>query len=138
MSNKKNVRIRITSVAGQESIIQEASGELYIREGKVYVLYQETSEEMGSTSTMVKAGPEELKITRKGQVGSEQTFVAGHSRTGWYRMPEGSIPMETRTRTYVRNLQDGIGVIDWSYDLYVGEEHAGLYTLSLTIQEDVR
>ncbi|MVP02534.1 DUF1934 domain-containing protein [Paenibacillus lutrae] len=137
MSNKKNVKVSISSIAGEERITQEAHGELYLREDKVYVRYEETSAEMGKTLTMVKIAPGELKIMRSGEVGAEQTFVPGQSRRGWYRAAGGSLPIDIHTRTYTRQLVEGIGRIQWSYDLYVEEEHAGLYTLTLTIQEDV-
>jgi uncharacterized beta-barrel protein YwiB (DUF1934 family) len=134
MKPKQQVRLRIESRSGKEVIVQEALGLLYPKGDHFYIRYDEAEAEMGRTITMVKLENGQARIIRQGDVQSEQTFVPGEKRLGFYQTSQGKLTLEVHTHSYANDLQDGPGTAAWSYDLYVAGEHAGRYQIKLSIQ----
>jgi uncharacterized beta-barrel protein YwiB (DUF1934 family) len=135
MSLKRNVEVRIESNSPDQSMIQSVSGDLYLKGEAVYIRYLEPDPTMGDTNTTVKIKGDEVKVIRHGGLNSEQTFSTESIQWGFYQTAQGSLELETRTKTIDIQLEQGIGTVSWSYDLYVSEDYAGKFELKLDIQE---
>jgi uncharacterized beta-barrel protein YwiB (DUF1934 family) len=135
MSNKDKVRLRITSVNGEDpDIRQEFEAERYIKEKAVYLRYTETSAETGNTVTTLKISPGEIKIIRHGDIESEMTFAPGGRRSGFYAAPQGKLQLETETDPWTGGLADGSGAVSWQYRLTVSGEPAGRFRIRLDVE----
>ncbi|MBP1994964.1 DUF1934 domain-containing protein [Paenibacillus eucommiae] len=136
MTPKQRVHIRIESQQAEEQTVQLAEGELYPKGDHAYIRYEEADSGLGQTFTILKLEPDQIRIIRQGNVKSEQTFVRGEKRIGFYETVQGKLELEMHTRDLTAELIQGIGWAAWSYDLYVQGEHAGLYTIKLWIREE--
>ena len=136
MAHRISVRIKLVSTWDDERIEQDYRGELYRRGSAIYVRYTEQDEQGGKTRTVVKLSEREIKIMRRGEIESEQTFVLHHKRKGHHRTPAGTLPIVTDTRSMRLEQQNGRWTAAWSYILYVADEPAGNFNLKLNIQEE--
>jgi uncharacterized beta-barrel protein YwiB (DUF1934 family) len=138
---KKQVRLQIHSAAEEQSLIQTAKGELYEKGSHLYIRYAETDPNMGNTMTTVKvemrheAQHPVIKVLRHGDVQSEQTFELQKKLKGFYITPQLRLELAARTHAINNELYEGIGNIEWSYDLYADDQNIGTYQLKLEIQE---
>lgn len=134
MTAKRKVRVRLDSVNGGQQIVHEAEGDLYKKNDHIYIRYEETEPEMGQTTTIVKIEKNRMKIMRHGEISSEQSFIPGESTNGFYQTVQGRLILVIQTHSLHNRLNDnGTGELEWSYDLEVMEEQAGLFTIKLTI-----
>jgi uncharacterized beta-barrel protein YwiB (DUF1934 family) len=136
MVPKQRVRILIESRQDGQKTLQEALGELYVKGGHAYVRYEEQASELGRTTSLLRLEPAQIKIIRQGDVQSEQTFVAGEKRAGFYQTAQGKLELEMQTRELHTDLSHGLGTVSWKYDLYVAGDYAGLYKIKLSIREE--
>jgi uncharacterized beta-barrel protein YwiB (DUF1934 family) len=134
MSLSVKVNIQIDSyIDGDPPIRQSAEGELYPKGDHYYLRYKESDPEMEGTTTLIKLESELVRIIRQGSVRSEQTFKVGQRLKGYYDAPHGKLELETDTEQLTMNLEQGLGTVDWTYQLFVMEERAGAYRLRLTV-----
>jgi len=136
MSGSVPVRIRLDSTLNGEQLQHHYRGELYRRGSSVYVRYMESDEQASEVRTIIKLNAQEIKIIRSGQIESEQSFVLHERRRGLYRTRMGVLPLETDTMSMEIDISDGRCAAAWTYSLYIEEEHAGVFALKLTIQEE--
>src|SRR5699024_10853918 len=134
MINKKTVRIRIESVSQGQRVDMTVPAQMNFRNGAVYYRYNEPGKEMNGTTTTVKVRSEEIKVMRHGQIRSEQSFSLGTELPGFYQLSLGpagvqQLRLKTRTKRLHTQLVDGLGVMDWAYELDVDGELAGAYEL---------
>ncbi|MNI10680.1 putative beta-barrel protein YwiB [compost metagenome] len=138
MTPKQRVSIRIESrIDGQESA-HTAEGDLYLKGKHAYIRYEESGAELGKTTTLIRLDPDEVKIIRQGDIQSEQIFVPGEQRIGFYHTAQAKLELVVHTHDWNFELNNGLGHVSWSYDLYMAGDHAGLYRLKLLIQEGHR
>ena len=134
MSDKMPVKLRIVSDSGGETIRQTVAGFRYVRGVNQIFRYEEEEPGMGRTITLLKVSPDEIRIVRQGDVESEQTFAVGETRPGYYRTPQGTLHLTTRTEGVQVELDEGLGRICWTYEMQVSGESAGIYQLDIHIQ----
>ncbi|MDQ1910990.1 DUF1934 domain-containing protein [Paenibacillus sp. GD4] len=136
-SDKIPVQLTIESTPeGGEPIVQRVQADLYPKEGCWYLRYNEPeSAQLGRTATTMRIDREQVRILRQGDVRSEQIFVPGGKRLGYYDTPQGKLELETATGELTIGLQGaaGLGEVRWSYDLTVAGESAGRYRLRLSV-----
>jgi uncharacterized beta-barrel protein YwiB (DUF1934 family) len=135
MTEKRNVQLQITSRSEGQIIEQTFKAELYVKGDKGYYRYNETDENMGRTITTLKVEPRQIRIIRHGDIQSEQTFALQSHKTFYYQTPQGRLELTTYTHEINVNLTDQVGKISWSYDLFVGSELSGTYSLTVEISE---
>jgi uncharacterized beta-barrel protein YwiB (DUF1934 family) len=138
MTAKQRVQIQIESRVDGQKTLQEANGDLYLKGDHAYIRYEEAAAELGRTITLIRLEHTQLKIIRQGDIASEQTFVPGEKRIGFYQTAQGKLELEVHTHKWSADLRSGLGSMSWSYDLYMAGEHAGLYRLKLSIQEETK
>ncbi|MBD2845592.1 DUF1934 domain-containing protein [Paenibacillus sp. IB182496] len=146
---KRKVRIALESRQEDEVTRHAYAGEWVLR-GRSAFLHYEEEEDGGRVRTVMRWGEDEIKITRRGDVETEQTFVPNARRGGSYRMGGLSFPMETVTDAIAfRDPQaQGEGArrdsmalpltIEWSYSLWMEDQQIGRFEIRLDIWEDDR
>ncbi|GGA52942.1 DUF1934 domain-containing protein [Paenibacillus physcomitrellae] len=139
MPGNQAVVITLTSFDGTDKTVQHMRGELVQGAAGSYIRYEEPEPgpKGGKTRTTVRISGGELRVLRHGEVESQQTFSAGQKLPGFYRSPFTTFNLSTDTKSVDIRLDGSNGTLDWVYDLYVYEELAGRFTISLQIQEEV-
>ncbi len=132
------VRIRIEAEHGKQGgrIVAEATGERFVKGDACYIRYKEPDPEMGDTTVTLRIDAQELRIVRHGDVRSEQRFARGVVTAGYMETAHGKLPLEMRTRRLINRTNAGIGTMEWRYELYVGGDYAGMYTLKASLREE--
>lgn len=130
---KTAVSVTIESYSEGQRVQQSAVGQLYQKGDHYYLRYEESDPEMSGTMTTIKLERDRIRLLRSGNVRSELTFVQGQSCRGVYEMPQGILELHTATSFLTMELAEGLGTVDWSYDLYVAGEKAGSFRLRVTI-----
>lgn len=129
------VELNIRSRSDSGTVVQKAQGVRYERGGKLYYHYKEPESEMGHITAILRVEPGMIRLLRQGDVRSEQQFRVGKRMPGFYDTAMGRLELDTETRDLRNQLDNGIGRLSWSYDLYVSGEHAGRYELEMEIKE---
>ncbi|WP_235680389.1 DUF1934 domain-containing protein [Paenibacillus albicereus] len=113
-------------------------GELISKGRSLYLRYEERDELHGVVRTTLRWNGEELTLTRRGGLESDQTFAAGQSRGGRYASPHLSFPLVTETEELAAS-SPGEGLLpltlSWTYRLRIEDQSSGRFQLRLTIQE---
>ncbi|MEO3946099.1 DUF1934 domain-containing protein [Gorillibacterium sp. CAU 1737] len=130
MEGKRSVRLTVVNDTGEERMVMSYDADLYRKGANTYYRYRE-QEEMGDTVTLLKIGPEEIRIVRQGEMESEQAFAVGEARTGYYRTAQGLLSLATRTSRIAVQLEEGIGTVEWEYSLELAGDAAGTYRISI-------
>ena len=132
---KVNVRVfsRQTAPDGRSSDLETlVRGEHYYRHGKHYISYADKMvDEDGITNTLVKIGPEELLLQRKGIVTQEQRFVPGKETESLYRTALGTMALKAQTRSLELQLEGSRGKALLVYELSINDEPVGVNELHL-------
>ena len=86
--------------AGDVSRIEmTAMGEHYFRNGKHYIIYEDTSLAEGApASTMLKVAADSLTLTRRGAVEQKQRFSPQSESRSRYRTPFGALDLCVATQ----------------------------------------
>lgn len=135
MSDNTPVEIELTSSVDGEVVRHRYGGDLYRKGQAFYVRYIEQDESGGETRTLVKLSEQEIKITRRGQIESDQSFSLQERRRGYYQTVMGRLPLVTDTLSMdVRLGEDSCSAV-WSYSLHIADEPAGLFKLKIMIRE---
>lgn len=135
MKTKKNVRLQLISKQNDQEIVQTMVAEQFFKGSVSYLRYLEVEPSMGRTMTTIKMDSEKLRIYRQGDVESEQTFVFATRKNGFYRTMQGTLELDTHTHFIDNHLVKGLGIITWSYDLYVSGELSGTHKITLRINK---
>lgn len=139
MNEKRRVLIALESAQdGGARTVQTFRGEFYPKDKSVYVRYVEQDELHGPVRTLLRYSGDELRLTRRGGVESEQVFAPGSRRTGSYKSPHLSFSLETGTTELTAEQGEG-GLpltLRWSYTLHIGDRESGRFQLRLHIRED--
>ncbi|WP_028609479.1 DUF1934 domain-containing protein [Paenibacillus harenae] len=144
------VRVTLESMQDGSPHIHTYEGEWFRKELSVFVRYvepaAENGPETGEVRTLVRYRPDELSIVRRGAVDSEQLFVPGLRRAGYYRSKAASFPLETDTLLLQLRQPQGESAdelpatlpftVEWQYDMHVGDQMSGRFHIRLHIQEE--
>jgi uncharacterized beta-barrel protein YwiB (DUF1934 family) len=154
MAESRKVRITLESVQDGSSHIHVYEGEWFRKERSIFIRYSEPAvagePAAGEVRTLVKYRQDELSITRRGVIESEQLFVPGLRRTGRYHSAMTSFSLETDTMQLSLHIPNGDGTteiaetlpttlpftLEWEYEMHVGEQMSGRFHIRLHIQEE--
>jgi uncharacterized beta-barrel protein YwiB (DUF1934 family) len=78
----------------------------------------------------------EIRMTRKGAVGQEQIFRIGEWRAGILRTAYNTWNAEAYTHRVLLKLEAAGGVVEWEYDLRMGDQELGRSVITLDIREE--
>ena len=112
------------------------SGKYYFRNGKHYVLFEETDEESQSVvKNRFKLSEDRLEISKKGVMNATMTFQRGEKSISWYGTPVGDVQLGIEVTDM--QLMEGEDEIEMNvaYALEMNSEHVSDSRIRLRIME---
>ena len=128
-----------TDAAGDVSRIEmTALGEHYFRNGKHYIIYEDTSLAEGApASTMLKVASDSLTLTRRGAVEQEQHFSPQSESRSRYQTPFGDLDLCVATQRLDIAYGSVSGSIDVVYDMHINGEWQSANELHIEVEADI-
>ena len=111
-------------------------GKYYFRNGKHYVLFEETDEESQSVvKNRFKLSEDRLEISKKGAMNATMTFQRGEKSSSWYGTPVGDVQLGIEVTDM--QLMEGEDEIEMNvaYALEMNSEHVSDSRIRLRIME---
>ena len=111
-------------------------GKYYFRNGKHYVLFEETDEESQSVvKNRFKLSEDRLEISKKGVMNATMTFQRGEKSSSWYGTPVGDVQLGIEVTDM--QLMEGEDEIEMNvaYALEMNSEHVSDSRIRLRIME---
>ena len=95
-------------------------GTLTLREGNLYLAYQESelTGMEGTTTTFAVEGPGVTRM-RSGSVNSQMVFEEGKQHTSLYETPFGELTVDIQTSKLIHNLSERGGLMEIKYSIAV-------------------
>lgn len=144
MNDKTSIKLTLVSKQEAEALTQSFMGELYLKGNSIFIKYAEHIEGQ-EIRHLIRYSPNELKLTRRGLVESEQVYRLHEQTGGYYDNHMVHIKMETVTKQLTATDKEKriiIGVptalpfhLNFDYDLFVDGQPAGQFEIRLTIEE---
>ncbi|MGE7092622.1 DUF1934 domain-containing protein [Lysinibacillus sp. NPDC048646] len=110
------------------------NGHLFEKAESLYLKYEEVQEDKTIRTTM-KLGKEQALIMRAGAVKMRLPLNTVEQQIGHYESEFGSMPLVTRTKNMAFTRQAVSGDFYVQYDLLMGGQSVGNYTLDITFTE---
>lgn len=117
-----------------ESYEMWLKGQLLEKAGSMYLKYEEVQEDKTIRTTM-KLGNEQALIMRAGAVKMRLPLNIIEQQTGHYESEFGSMPLVIETKKMTFTKQAISGDFHVQYDLLMGGQSVGNYTLDITFTE---
>lgn len=117
-----------------ESYEMLLTGQLLEKAGSMYLKYEEVQEDKTIRTTM-KLGDEQALIMRAGAVKMRLPLNIIEQQTGHYESEFGSMPLVIDTKKMTYTKQAISGDFHVQYDLLMGGQSVGNYTLDITFTE---
>ena len=115
-----------------------AYGQMALRDGKNYVLYEETSlTGMEGTRTTIKWDEHSVLVLRKGTYSSRQEYRSGCSCEGVYTTPYLAVTIKSTTKVVKVEKSNKIWYLHIEYDMEIAQVANGNVILDIEIEEDV-
>ncbi len=141
MKDKASVQLEVINnqhlQRGEDDRLEyRGEGKLFRKNGKSYLIYEETGEGIAGARTTVKIAPcnERVLISRQGSGGLRQEFKAGKTHYDSYHTPGGRIQLKTVTEALNISLQETAGSVEIEYRLYIAGEYFSRNSLSIKFQ----
>jgi uncharacterized beta-barrel protein YwiB (DUF1934 family) len=121
---------------GREKISFTANGLYYKKDDITYLLFEEKHEDRKVKATM-KIGNGEVTIIRNGGVTMRHLYRLNQTTEGTFSNELGLF----HTKAYTKKLQFLVsegplkGMLQLGYKLFVGDENAGSYNITVTMKE---
>lgn len=140
--NKKAIISVISKQKGYEDDIIEVvtPGKFYKKDGKYYVVYEETElSGMDGTTTILKVENDEFTLSRKGTINSKMSFKKNGTDHILYSTPQGSLSFSMDILNVKVDLNDEGGNIYSNYNLNVAEGQSISTELNVNVKiiEDI-
>ena len=110
------------------------SGFLIEKNGSFYLRYEELQEEH-HIKTTIKLAKSKSFIMRNGAVDMRMPLNMTQQERGHYKSPYGELPMTTKTHELTVERDNNSGNFKTQYDLIIGGNAVGNYTLDITFTE---
>lgn len=117
-----------------ESYEMWLTGQLLEKAGSIYLKYEEVQEDKTIRTTM-KLGNEQALIMRNGAVKIRLPLNIIEQQMGHYESDFGSMPLVIDTKEMTFTKQEVSGDFHVQYDLLMGGQSVGNYTLDITFTE---
>ncbi|WP_155593591.1 DUF1934 domain-containing protein [Lysinibacillus cavernae] len=117
-----------------ESFEMWLKGQLLEKAGSLYLKYEEVQEDKTVRTTM-KLGHEKALIMRAGAVNMRLPLNIIEQQRGHYESEFGSMPLVIDTKKMMFTKQAVSGDFHVQYDLLMGGQSVGNYTLDITFTE---
>lgn len=136
---KKNVLLSISSTQQFEGCEPEhidlmTQAQLYERNGKYYIVYDETElTGLEGTRTMVKMDSGTVSMIRTGAYPSELLFAEDQRHVGLYQTEFGALTISTHTDRLENSIGEQGGALDIEYTIEVDNSMVGHHRFRMTV-----
>jgi len=89
----------------------------------------------GADMTLI-VRPDEIRVTRKGEVSQDQRFRPGHWLPGTIGTAHGLLPVEAWTHRLQAYLTAAGGAVEWEYEMRMTDQELGRCAVMLHIREE--
>lgn len=141
MANEARSQVNIKLISKIRQIDGESegyemllTGQLLEKAGSIYLKYEEVQEDKAIRTTM-KLGNEQALIMRNGAVKMRLPLNIIEQQMGHYESDFGSMPLVIDTKEMTFTKQAVSGDFHVQYDLLMGGQSVGNYTLDITFTE---
>ena len=111
-----------------------SAGNYYKRNGKHYVLFEETVEGSGeSINSRIKLAGERMEVCQKGAVNSQLVFERNRKNESWYGTPYGNMLAGIRVKDMKMEESEDIIKASVDYSLELNYEHMADCSLQVKI-----
>jgi len=119
-----------------EKIEKEYHGELYEKNQKYYLRYNEDSEGLEGIRTILKIDPkaERVLLMRHEPAEMKQDFKIGRKIEGYFNTEYGEIKTAVKTKHLKIEIKEKSGKIDIKYQLYLAGEISSEHSLKLSYE----
>jgi len=135
----KQVKVKLKTTIQQPNeepeIYELWSSGTFIEKGEHSYLKYEEIQDQQVIKTTVKMGSRQGLIFRSGAVNMRLPFLIGADQTGNYESEFGTLIVKTKTRQMTFELNEDQGHFLVQYDLIVGGQPVGEYTLEFNYTE---
>ncbi len=134
---KRAARIRIYGIQQidgeeeQQEIVTE--GEYYVRDGKHFLLYEETLEDGRNVRTLIKDNLDYVEVLKSGYVHTRMRFLEGTYYESEYKTPMGSLSLKTETKRIDRNLMTDEMCWELHYSVIMDGHHISDNVLKIEV-----
>jgi uncharacterized beta-barrel protein YwiB (DUF1934 family) len=111
------------------------TGAVIEKNGSFYLRYEEVQEENMHIKTTIKLAQQKSFIMRNGAVDMRMPLNVTMDERGHYKSPYGDMPIVTKTHQLQVERNEKSGVFKTQYDLIIGGNSVGNYTLDITFTE---
>lgn len=117
-----------------QKIAREYPGELYKKQQKYYLSYNEDSEGIDGARTILKIDPAAKRVLLMRQKPAEmkQDFKIGKKIRGYFSTEYGNIKIAVKTNHLKIDIKEKSGKIKIKYQLYLGGELSSEHSLKLS------
>ena len=123
---------------GGETVTKlSAAAECFERNGALYILYEENTEDGGTIKSRIKLKDLLLEVTRRGAVNTCMIFETGREHMTEYTTPLGILQMGILTHSVETDRSDNEMSIDADYSLISGEAVISRCNISIKIHNRV-
>ena len=138
----RNVELTLTGCQrdpeGNETVTKlSAAAECFERNGILYILYEESTEDGGTVKSRIKLKDLLLEVTRKGGVNTCMIFETGREHMTEYTTPFGSLQMGIFTHSIETDQSDNELTIAADYSLTTGKAEISRSSISIKIHNRV-
>lgn len=110
------------------------TGSLIDKNGSAYLRYEEVQEDQ-HIKTTIKLTEQKSFIMRRGAVDMNMPLNTMMNDRGHYKSPYGELPIMTKTHELAVEREGNTGTFKTQYDLIIGGNAVGNYTLDITFTE---
>ncbi len=135
------VKLKIITTITQPDTTPEkyelwSEGTILKKRDQIYLRYEEVQEGQHMNTTL-RFGEEDAIIIRNGDIKMRMPFVLGQAQRGHYNSQYGQLPIVTVTKAMKFEPSETIqnGRFYLQYELLIGEESVGDYSLELNYME---
>ena len=138
----RNVTLTLTGCQrnpdGDETVTKlSAEAECFERNGALYILYEESTEDGGRIKSRIKLKNLLLEVTRKGAMNTCMIFETGKEHITEYVTPLGSMQMGIRTHSVETDQSGNELAIAVNYSLTIGGDEISRCNISIIIHNKV-
>ncbi len=120
----------------REDVEVVAPGEYFYKNGKHYVLYEEAAENFDETvHNVLKIGPDQMSIRKKGLVDTELTFAPGKETLSHYSTPYGDLVVGIRANELEVLEEEQRLSVQVDYSLEINYEHVSNCFIKIHVQD---
>lgn len=119
----------------ESSVELKTLGRYERKNGKEYIIYEETDENKATTKTMIKVTDSIVTMQRTGAIDNTLVIEKGKRHGSFYTIPEGSLFLEVYGEKVDNRLDEKGGKLTLQYNMSLNSTPVGRNKIEITVKE---